>query len=85
MREAHLTIPELALVAGTRALIGMGIGLLVADRFPESARKSVGWTLVLAGAATTIPLAFEILSKSESTNQSVPSRPARYATPAYYG
>jgi hypothetical protein len=61
MRETHISLPELALLAGTRAAIGAGLGLLLADRLPDDRRKAVGWTLLLVGAATTIPLAFDVL------------------------
>ena len=61
MRETRITLPELALIAGTRALLGAGLGLLLADRLPEAQRKAVGWTLLLVGAVTTIPLAIEVL------------------------
>src|SRR5262249_43372079 len=64
MRETHVTLPELALIAGTRAALGAGLGLLLADRLPEGQRKAVGWTLVLIGALSTIPLAFEVLGES---------------------
>ena len=60
MREMHVTLPEIALVAGMRAMLGAGLGLLLADRLPESSRKAVGWTLLPVGAATTIPLALEV-------------------------
>ena len=63
MREAQLTLPELALIAGTRAALGAGLGLLLADRLPEGQRKAVGWTLLLIGVVTTVPLAFEVLGK----------------------
>ena len=63
MREAQVTLPELALLVGTRAAFGAGLGLLLADRLTESQRKAVGWTLFLVGAVTTIPLAFEVLGK----------------------
>jgi hypothetical protein len=56
-----VTLPELALIAGTRAALGAGLGLLLADRFSEEQRKGVGWTLVAIGALSTIPLAFEVL------------------------
>ena len=61
MRETRITLPELALIAGTRAALGVGIGLLVADRLDERPRRAVGWTLVAIGALTTIPLALEVL------------------------
>jgi hypothetical protein len=61
MRETRITLPELALIAGTRAALGAGLGLLLADRLAEDQRKAVGWTLLLIGALSTIPLAFEVL------------------------
>jgi hypothetical protein len=54
-------LPELALIGGTRAALGMGLGLLLADRFAPEQRRAVGWTLLFVGALTTIPLALEVL------------------------
>ena len=34
MREVQLTLPELVLLVGTRAALGAGLGLLLAD-FPS--------------------------------------------------
>ena len=68
MRDQSLTLPELAMLVGTRAALGVGLGLLLADRFPDSQRKAVGWTLLLVGAVTTVPLAFEVLGKVRATN-----------------
>jgi uncharacterized membrane protein YfcA len=69
MRETRLTLPELGLVAGTRAVAGIGIGLLLADRLSPEQRKAVGWTLLLVGALTTIPLAMEVLGHSRSSTR----------------
>jgi hypothetical protein len=69
MRETRLTLPELGLVAGTRAAAGVGIGLLLADRLSPEQRKAVGWTLLLVGALTTIPLAMEVLGHSRSVTR----------------
>ena len=66
MRETRITFPEFGLVAGTRAAAGIGIGLLLADRLSPEQRKAVGWTLLLVGALTTIPLALEIFGHSRS-------------------
>jgi uncharacterized membrane protein YfcA len=63
MRETRITVPELALVAGTRAALGAGIGLLLADRLSDEQRKAVGWTLFLVGALSTIPLRFELFRR----------------------
>lgn len=64
MRETTLTLPVLALIAGTRALLGAGIALLLAERLPPREKKAVGWTLLLVGALTTLPLAAQALSRS---------------------
>ena len=81
MREARVTLPELALIGGTRAALGVGLGLLLADRLPQAQRKAVGWTLFLVGALTTIPLALEVLGKpwAAPAGQAEPTRSARRA------
>jgi hypothetical protein len=61
MRETRITLPELILVASTRAALGAGVGLLLADRLQADQRRAVGWTLFLVGALSTVPLAFEVL------------------------
>jgi len=63
MKKSDLTLPEIALIAGTRAMVGAGAGLLLADRLNENQRKSIGWTLLIIGAISTIPLAIEVLGK----------------------
>jgi hypothetical protein len=60
MSETRITIPELALVGGTRVALGAGLGLLLGARLSDDQRRAVGWTLFLIGALTTVPLAFEI-------------------------
>jgi EamA domain-containing membrane protein RarD len=57
MLKTELTLPELALLAGTRGLLGAGLGLLLADRLNPEQRRSIAWTLIAVGALTTIPLA----------------------------
>jgi hypothetical protein len=66
MRETPITLPELALVAGTRAALGAGLGLLLADHLSRDQRRAVGWTLVLIGVGTTVPLALEVFGKSRA-------------------
>jgi hypothetical protein len=60
-KHTTLSLPELALVAGTRALLGAGIGLLAAGRVSDGQRRAVGWTLLAVGVISTIPLAMEVL------------------------
>ncbi len=65
MREAHLTIPEIILIAGTRTALGAGLGLLIADKMSRDARKGAGWALLAVGALTTAPIVMRLLGKPE--------------------
>jgi hypothetical protein len=44
-------------------MLGAGVALLLADRLSEEQRKAVGWTLLLVGAASTVPLAVEVFGQ----------------------
>jgi hypothetical protein len=61
MRETRVTLPQLALIGGTRAALGLGLGLLLADRWPAEQRRAIGWSLFLVGVVSTVPLALEVL------------------------
>ncbi|HEY5779706.1 MAG TPA: hypothetical protein VIT00_13260 [Terrimicrobiaceae bacterium] len=63
MKTVTLTLPEIALLAGTRAALGAGVGLLLADKLNLEQRKAVGWTLCGVGLLTTVPLAIEVFGK----------------------
>jgi len=63
MKETRMALPELALIAGTRAALGGGLALLLADRLDKEQRKAVGWTLFLVGVVTTIPLGMLVFGK----------------------
>ncbi|MBN9121104.1 MAG: hypothetical protein J0I06_18450 [Planctomycetes bacterium] len=65
MKEARISLPELALVAGTRAALGFGLGLLLADRWPqERRRRGIGWALFTIGLASTVPLALDVFGRA---------------------
>jgi hypothetical protein len=64
MKETRVTLPELALIAGTRAAAGAGLGLLLSSRLSEGQRRAIGWTLLLVGALSTVPLAWEVFGRS---------------------
>ncbi len=64
MKESTLTIPDLALIAGTRIALGVGIGLLLAGKLGEDHRKGAGWALLAVGVVTTVPLVMNVLGKS---------------------
>jgi hypothetical protein len=70
MIRTPLAIPEIAIIAGTRAALGAGIALLLADRLNPDQRRAVGWTLFAVGAITTVPIAIQLLeSRREIGNE----------------
>ena len=63
MFTTELPLPELALLVGTRGLLGAGLGLLLAERVNADQRRAVGWAFVTIGVVTTIPLALMVLNR----------------------
>jgi hypothetical protein len=63
MIETRLSIPELALIASTRAAAGAGVALLLGDMLTREQKKAVGWTLLGVGVVTTIPLLLDVIGK----------------------
>lgn len=63
LQERTITLPELALVAGTRVALGIGIGLLLGEKLDHRQRQAAGWSLLLVGALTTIPLVALVLGR----------------------
>ena len=50
MQERTLTLPEIMLIAGTRAALGVGIGLLLSGKLDRDTRRGAGWALLAVGA-----------------------------------
>jgi len=65
MKEKRLAMPVIGLIAGTRGALGAGLALLLGDKLGKDRRKTIGWTLVAIGAASTIPLAMYVLRKND--------------------
>lgn len=61
MITRNVSLPELGMIAGTRAALGAGIALLLSERLDRKPRQAVGWTLLAVGALTTVPLLAEVL------------------------
>jgi hypothetical protein len=57
MDNLVVTFPQIASIAGTRAALGIGVGLLLSGKLPPSRRRAVALGLIAFGVATTIPLA----------------------------
>jgi hypothetical protein len=65
MKERAISIPELMLIAGTRAALGAGLALLIGEKLSPDARRGAGWALLAVGVLTTIPLMAGVLGKPE--------------------
>jgi hypothetical protein len=84
MRPRELSVPTLALVAGTRVALGAGLGLLLAGKMAPDSRRAAGWALFLCGALTTIPLVVEVLgleSASAPSERLASRNPRQFADP----
>lgn len=65
MKEKTLTLPLLGLIAGTRVVLGIGIGFLLADKLDDDRRRGAGIALLAVGALSTVPLAMAVLGDRE--------------------
>lgn len=63
MPERQISMADIFLIAGTRVALGIGIGLLISGRLNRDQRKAAGWTLLAVGAASTIPLAINVVGR----------------------
>ena len=63
-RRLALSFPEFGFIVGTRAALGLGLGLLASDRMRREARRRIGMALIGFGALTTIPAAFILRARA---------------------
>ena len=68
MKQVLLTIPEIGLIAGTRAAGAAGLALLLCDRMNPEQRRAVGWTLLAVGIITTVPLVAQVFGKRQASS-----------------
>jgi hypothetical protein len=61
MKETRIALPRLALIAAARGMLGVGIGLLISERFSRRDRARVGFVLAAVGALSTLPLLAGVL------------------------
>ena len=60
VKRVELPVPEIGILAVTRAMLGAGVGLMVAEKLSERQRRVIGRTLFLIGVLSTIPLVKDI-------------------------
>jgi hypothetical protein len=79
MRDNRISFPEVALIAATRGMLGVGIGLLAAERLRTNTRHTVGWTLFAIGALSTIPIVVRQVMHQRKQRDHEPSGPRTVA------
>jgi len=62
-----VTVPQLVFIAATRGMIGFGAGLLLSDKFRSERRRILGWSLLLSGLASTIPIAMKVFGTKQAS------------------
>ncbi|HEY5752197.1 MAG TPA: hypothetical protein VIT21_03545 [Chthoniobacterales bacterium] len=70
MKTFTIPLPILGLLSGTRVIAGAGLALILADKLDRESRKAVGWTLLIIGLATTVPLVAFLFSTCEEKEKS---------------
>ena len=75
MKQFEVSLPKIALVAATRAMLGAGIALLLGPQLPNEERKAVGKTLLWVGILSTIPLLASVLHGQKDETR-IPIAPA---------
>jgi hypothetical protein len=69
MNTVVLEFPMFEFIVATRAILGVGVGLLVASRVPEAQRRLIGLALLGIGAASTIPAVAALMRARKEGNQ----------------
>ena len=67
VKRVELPVPEIGILAVTRAMLGAGVGLMVAEKLSERQRKVIGRTLFLIGVLSTIPLVKDITRRMHTS------------------
>jgi hypothetical protein len=63
LKNHNVNIAQLMLIAITRGMLGVGIGLIAAGYLSDTQRTSIGWTLISVGVILTIPILMEVFAK----------------------
>jgi hypothetical protein len=77
MKQLVLNFPTLGFIVGTRAALGVGLGLLIATRLSGERRRAAGALLVGVGAAATVPSLLAIARGMRRAERSLPTAVSR--------
>ena len=70
MNTYRVTAPEMAIVAATRGMAGLGAGLLISSLLAPNTRHTLGWTLLAIGAVSTVPILMALTGKRDGARGS---------------
>jgi hypothetical protein len=73
MKHVLLNLRTFGFIVGTRAALGVGIGLLLSERLPVQRRRAIGATLIAIGAVTTVPAVRSVIRSSRRLNRETAS------------
>jgi len=45
MKQHEVTVPQIGLIAGTRAMLGAGIALLFSEKLSGERSRAIGWAV----------------------------------------
>lgn len=79
------SFPFIALVGATRAIAGIGIGFLLADRLRRRRRIQLGKVLFAVGAASTVPLLITLIRHRRSAMSGGVMKPQSEVFQSAYG
>lgn len=69
MKTYPVTLLQLGILTGTRAVAAAGLALLLSGRATVELRKGIGWSLFSVGGVTYILLVFDLLLRNRSTDR----------------
>jgi hypothetical protein len=73
MKPLVLSLPLFGIAVATRAMIGAGIALLVSNRLTAERRQRVGVSLLMIGAAATVPIVRAVIRDTEAARLQSPA------------
>jgi len=69
MQKHEVSKVQLFLIAGTRVILGIGVGLLIAGKLEGENRKLLGRVLLGAGIASTFPIARSVFHEARERTE----------------
>jgi hypothetical protein len=69
MKTYPITLFQLGILTGTRAVAGAGLALLVSGKATAELRKGIGWSLLSVGAITYILLVIDLILRNRTSDR----------------